>query len=242
MAESPYTLYGRSGIALPNNAGKVFFVVGTAGVDNQAFQARFLPDADGVQRVYSTVPLALAQTVPGRGDVIFMAPDYVTALTAADILLAETNNVAVVPMAGFTPNSKTLMAFEPTKVLPASTTGSIFTITGRVKLLAIIGQVTTVIQTQADNLKITNTPTVGSAVDLCSVLNVSALAVGTQLSIDGVLADALIATNGAYVAQAGAINLKAGTLDLITSATNTGSVKWTAIYEQIDPGAMMVAI
>ena len=46
--------------------------------------------------------------------------------------------------------------------LPATTTQNIFTIGGgRVWVVALVGEVTTVIQNQANNLKVTSVPTTG---------------------------------------------------------------------------------
>lgn len=127
--------------------------------------------------------------------------------------------------------------------LPATATGHIFSVSGgRIRLIALVGEVTTVIQTQACNLKVTATPTVGSAVDLCANLNVSALAVGTQLAMTGTAATALGATNGAIIYQASSWVVKEGYVDLITSATNTGAVKWSLVYEPLDQGATVSAV
>lgn len=233
--------YGRGMIdTAPFTTGKVFYVGTAAAVAlNLGFQDIITSDEQGIPRLYNTAALALAQTVAGRGDVIVLLPSY-GALTAAELLLAETNSVAI-RLAG-SRDEDGFFANRLTAALPASATGSIFTVTGRVKLLSIIGEVTTVIQTQACNLKITNTPTVGSAVDLCANANVSGLTVGTQLNITGTLATALQTNNGALLYQASPIILKAGTIDLITSATNTGSVKWNVKFQPIDQGAYISAL
>jgi hypothetical protein len=124
--------------------------------------------------------------------------------------------------------------------LPATATAAIFTVTGRVAA-TIVGEVTTVIQTQACNAKLQSNPTAaGSSVDLCADLDISAKAVATLLGITGTFANAMVA-GVALPLQAAPVVLQAGTIDLVTSATNTGQVKWTVRYVPIDDGATVVA-
>src|SRR5260221_382344 len=51
-----------------------------------------------------------------------------------------------------------------TATLPAGVKGSIFTVTGRIKVNLLVGEVTTVLGATVTSLVIGNTPTVGSAV------------------------------------------------------------------------------
>ncbi len=125
-----------------------------------------------------------------------------------------------------------------TATLPATTAEALFTVSGRCKIISIRGEVTTVIQTQANNTKLIANPTVGADVDLCAVLNISADAVGTNYNITGTLANAMVATtSGAGVEQAAEVVVSAGTIDLSCAATNTGAIKWTIEYEPIDTNA-----
>lgn len=130
-----------------------------------------------------------------------------------------------------------------TAALPATTTASIFTVAGgRIALFGLLGEVTTIIQAQANNLKVVSTPTVGTAVDLCAVLDVNGKEVGTLLGITGIFADALVGANaGATVLAGRPIVIPIGAIRLNTSATNTGSVKWRAFWLPIDVGATLVA-
>jgi len=126
--------------------------------------------------------------------------------------------------------------------LPASTNQTLFTVTtGRVLLLGIVGEVTTVVQTQACNAKLTSAPTTGTAVDLCAVLNISADEAGCLYGITGLFSDALVGANaGAAPIQDNPIVIPIGVIRLNTSATNTGATKWTAYYVPLDDGALMV--
>jgi hypothetical protein len=80
-----------------------------------------------------------------------------------------------------------------TAALPQTTAGALFTISGgKVLVTGLIGEVTTVIQTQADNTKLTFDPTdAGATQDLCAVLDITADAVGTMYSITGTPATAM---------------------------------------------------
>ncbi len=130
-----------------------------------------------------------------------------------------------------------------TAALPQSTQAALFTITGgRVLLLGIVGEVTTVIQTQANNTKLVSNPTTGTDVDLCAVLSITAKEVGTLFGITGLFSDALVGANaGATVFPRNPVILPIGTLDLSCAASNTGNVKWSVFYVPLDDGATMAA-
>jgi hypothetical protein len=126
--------------------------------------------------------------------------------------------------------------------LPQTTQTPYFTVTGRVLITQIVGEVTTQIQGQTTNIKLISNPTVGADVDLCAVLDTNANAVGTLYNITGTLADAMIATtSGAYGAQAGLIMLSDGSIDLDAGASSTGATKWTLHYIPLDAGATVTA-
>ncbi len=130
-----------------------------------------------------------------------------------------------------------------TASLPATTQAAIFTVSGgRVLLTSLVGEVTTVIQNQACNLKVTANPTTGTDVDIAANLNVQADEVGCLYGITGLFSDALVGANaGAGVVPRNGVVLPVGTLDLVTSATNTGSVKWSLTYVPLDNGASVAA-
>lgn len=132
-------------------------------------------------------------------------------------------------------------ADKATAALPATTIGTIFTVAGgRVIIVALVGEVTTVIQTQVTTLKVTSTPTVGSAVDLCTTADVSALEVGGRVALPGAVGSALTKANaGAIALQTANVLVPAGTIGITTGATSTGSVKWTAWYLPYDQGATL---
>lgn len=122
--------------------------------------------------------------------------------------------------------------------LPQTTQSALFTITGgRIRILGIYGEVTTVIETKANNTKLISNPTVGADVDLCATNDITADAVGTIYTITGTFANAMVATtSGAVPDQAAKVVVAAGTIDLSCDASSTGQTKWVLQYEAIDPG------
>lgn len=135
-----------------------------------------------------------------------------------------------------------------TATLPQTTAGSLFTVSGgRVLLTSILGEVTTVIQNQANNTKLQSVPTTGSTVDLCAVVDTAALEVGGYLSLTPDL-DATPFSVALQKQLAGAITMPVcgivipiGAIKLNCAASNTGSVKWSLTYVPLDNGASVVA-
>lgn len=129
--------------------------------------------------------------------------------------------------------------------LPASTTQNIFTIAGgRVWIVALVGEVTTAIQNQACNLKVTSVPTTGTAVDVAANLAVANFEAGAILVCEGD-GTALIgtATGAGFAPALNALPfiIPIGTLRIETSATNTGATKWDLFYFPLDDGAFVVS-
>jgi hypothetical protein len=134
-----------------------------------------------------------------------------------------------------------------TDTLPATTDEALFRITGgRILLVDLVGEVTTVIQTQANNTKLKFNPTAtGADVDLCAVLDITADAVGTLYSLTGTVGDAMtsrLLCLSAADLLARPIVLSEGDIELDCAATNTGSVAWSAVYVPLDSGAELAAV
>lgn len=123
--------------------------------------------------------------------------------------------------------------------LPASTTQTLFTVSGgRIVLTSIVGEVTTLVQTQANNAKLTAAPTTGTAVDLCAVLDITADEVGCLYGITGLFTDAMLGSNaGATVVMRNCLVIPVGVIRLSCAATNTGATKWSMTYVALDDGA-----
>ncbi len=128
-------------------------------------------------------------------------------------------------------------------ILPASTETPYFTVTGRVLVTQIVGEVTVIFDGTANSIKLIANPTVGADVDLCTALVATTDVAGTIYTITGTLSDAMVATtSGAVIAQADAILVAAGTIDLDATATDTtGSTKWTLHYIPLDFNSKVVA-
>lgn len=131
-----------------------------------------------------------------------------------------------------------------TATLPAGVAGALFNVIGgRVAVMGILGEVTTVIQTQANNTKLVANPTVGTSVDLCTVLDISADEVGCLYGITGNVGDALVGVNAGYAPlPEQPLVVAPGTIDLNCAATNTGSAKWSIWYVPVDDGAYIEAV
>ncbi|MBA7654443.1 hypothetical protein ES703_62322 [subsurface metagenome] len=131
-----------------------------------------------------------------------------------------------------------------TSYLPQGAPGqtAYFTVTGRVILLNIVGEVTVDIEGVAVGIKLISNPTVGNDVDLCAVLVIMGSPAGTLCNITGTLTDAMICTiSGAMISQADSIIVSAGTIDLHTDINATGKIKWTLHYIPLDSGSSVVA-
>lgn len=141
------------------------------------------------------------------------------------------------------------------KTLPATTQGHIFTVSGgRVIVTSLTAVVSTAIQNQACTLSIGNTPTGGSAAptSLCTATSIANLAVGTSLANPTAVASALIvggasgvlatAALGVPVVNGGIAIVPAGTIDVTTSANNTGAITYSVTYVPYDAGASITAL
>lgn len=130
-----------------------------------------------------------------------------------------------------------------TDSLPATTTETLFNVRGgRVLMKAMIGEVTTVIQTQACNLSVNVDSDAGASDVLASTLDISADAVGTYYGIEGdgtAVEDTGIGWG--RIATSGGVVIGPGIVTLTTSATNTGSVKWDFYYLPLDENSYVEA-
>ena len=122
------------------------------------------------------------------------------------------------------------------------TTGTIFTYTGTIEIMAIVGRVTTVVQAQATTVKLSTVNDALSAYDLCTTVDANAAAVGTLLSITGTAANAMVATAGGALAptQASRIITTCTTSGIIRAtfgAASTGAIAWMLVWRPVSAGA-----
>lgn len=138
--------------------------------------------------------------------------------------------------------------------LPQTASTNIFTVTGgRVMITSLVGIVTTVLGATATNLNLTYTPSGGAAADISAATVCTSDAVGTYYTITGVAADLLSAqkVGGTEVPTVtwaptptfltGSLVFGAGSMQLKSSANNTGATAWVITYVPLDNGAAVVA-
>lgn len=140
-----------------------------------------------------------------------------------------------------------VLVSRATATLPATGAQNLFTITGgRILLVHLVGEVTTVIQAQACTVKFTSTPSAGSAIDLSAVSgSISGLEAGGKITLPSVAGagNAAVFANAGYIAV-GPVSpalVAAGTISYTTSATNTGSIKWDLLYVPYDSAVTVAA-
>jgi len=133
---------------------------------------------------------------------------------------------------------------QPTAALPQSTDGALFTVSGgRVLITGLVGEVTTVIETQANATKLKFNPTgTGADQDLCATLDITGDAVGEIYTISGTVGDAMRSDLlGGLPKLESPLLLSEGSIELDCAASNTGQVKWDVWYYPLDQGATIVA-
>jgi hypothetical protein len=140
---------------------------------------------------------------------------------------------------------------EPAAVLPATGTAHLFTVAGgRVIVTGLVGQCTTVCTSTATTVSVGVTPTTGTAstTGLCTATAVTSAEVGTLVSLPSGAKGALVVGTGATAGGAvqvqgpGGYVVQPGTIDITTSATNTGAFKWSLFYIPLDDGASVTAV
>lgn len=130
-----------------------------------------------------------------------------------------------------------------TTVLPATAYGALFTVTGgRVLITGLIGEFTIAADATATTVKVTGTPTTGTAVDWTSATAVTSKEIGAQMTLPAAAGSALVVSNGG---AGGQLQCKSpfvaaiGTIGITTSATNVGSAKWTVFYVPLDDAGVL---
>jgi len=128
--------------------------------------------------------------------------------------------------------------------LPQTATQHLFVVTGgRVMVTLLFGEVTTIIQSTDPVIKLTGTPTAGTAVDIAATVDISSLEVGGKLIIEGD-GTAIVKGNAGCAFFANGAHefiVTTGFIDLISGANKTGATKWDLCYFAIDDGALVVS-
>ena len=128
-----------------------------------------------------------------------------------------------------------------TSALPQTAALILFTVAGgRVELINITGQVTANIGGVANDTQL-----LLGATALCANLNITGDTVGIRYSITGTFANAMVETavDVPVAEQATRVVLPPGNivLDCDGSDGGAGRVRWTLVYQPLEPGAYVVA-
>lgn len=137
-----------------------------------------------------------------------------------------------------------LKVSRATATLPQTAQAAIFTVsTGRVIVTSLVGTVTTATGATATNLSVIGNPTTGTDVVLASVVASASKEIGSTFTLPVTFGSALQVQNagGAGTPLGTGFVLNPGTLDILTSASNTGSIRWDVTYLPLDDGASITA-
>ena len=138
------------------------------------------------------------------------------------------------------------------KNLPQTTTEQLFRVYGGlIWVRALIGEVTTIIQSSDPVIKITAGrlddagALVGTVYDIASTLNISSDEVGSIYTVEGdgtAIISPQLAGAGYMGAAANGWIMPQGEIYLTTGASKTGALKWDLFYQPLYAGAYAVAV
>jgi len=132
-----------------------------------------------------------------------------------------------------------------TATIPQTATQSIFTVTGgRIVLTGLLGEVTTVIGGTATTLTVVSTPASGTAVTLATATAITSKEVGSQATLPLTSGSGLVVNNaggGGQLPGDSPYIVNVGSIQITTSASTTGAMKWTLFYMPLDDNASVAA-
>ena len=132
---------------------------------------------------------------------------------------------------------------NPAKALPATTTGTLFTVSGTILVTGLVGVISTALGATATkpSLGITGNNTAIAAATAASVASATA---GSAFQVPSALGGALpapVAAQGSAAAQA--MFVVSGTnITMTTDATDTGAITWILSWVPLSPGASVTAV
>ena len=123
----------------------------------------------------------------------------------------------------------------------AATTISLFTVSGKVYVTSIIGEVTTVI-TVANSYKLQHNPTVGTTADLCAATDIGTTdtPLGSLLGFQGLAGDSIIQGAGKIATLKQPLVLTSGVIESVSAGTD-GVINWILTYIPLDTDATVIA-
>jgi hypothetical protein len=123
-------------------------------------------------------------------------------------------------------------------------TASLFTVTGKVGITALFGDVTTAI-TVAGTTKLQANPTTGVTGDICAAtdLGTTDTPAGDILTVTGVVADSIVRSVGWGVAgfKQPLLVVNPGAIEIVNATGADGAVTWYAFWVPLTSGATLVA-
>lgn len=135
------------------------------------------------------------------------------------------------------------------KVLTTTANGAttLFNYTGNIRIKAIYGVVTTIMQNKTQNCKLSITADALVAYDICANKDLDTFAVGSLISITGTAANAAIATTAVgtlapfQASEIIATCITSGIITTTAGAANTGAITWYVQWEPLSAGATLTA-
>jgi len=131
------------------------------------------------------------------------------------------------------------------KSVASIATANLFTISGGcIKVLNIVGYITTACQAVGNATKLIMTPTGGTATDLCATLDLNGAGQYGLLTITGTFANAMVLTATAGIkadVQATPFITSPGTLSMNCAGTTSGAIDWYIEYMPMDADAIVEA-
>jgi hypothetical protein len=139
------------------------------------------------------------------------------------------------------------VAVATSVALDGGTVADIFTISGGpVLVLALIGECTEAVSANACNAKLVADPTTGADTDMCAVLDIQSLGLGSFLTIDGTIANAMVKAVPGTALPLGIgmdipLILPVGTVDLNLANSNptSGIATFYLRYKPLKAGALV---
>lgn len=130
-------------------------------------------------------------------------------------------------------------------VLPATGNQTLYTVSGgKIIMLGLVGEVTTVASATATLITFGAVPTTGpvQALNLNTGSAITSAAVGTLVTLTGAFTDAAIIGGAGQILDSQGVVIAPGGIRITTDATNTGQLKYSLWYIPLDDGASVVAV
>lgn len=136
------------------------------------------------------------------------------------------------------------------KVLTTIANGAttLFNYTGNIRIKAIYGVVTKIMENKVQNCKLSIKPDALAAYDICANKDLDTFAVGSLISITGTAANSALSTTEVgtlapfQASEIIATSIAAGIITTTAGAANTGAITWYVQWEPLSDGATLTAV